>query len=124
MPGRGIELQNSFLNMTLGVVHAVVDPGVFTIVCVRQPPDPATVRPEPILRLALAGLKAKWKSGCSYRWESFAHLRSHPASSVRPAQLPCDEDNVRVRCVLSFCTQACQEPAEGHSPRPSGTCPY
>lgn len=31
------------------------------------PPDPATVRPEPILRLALAGLKAKWKSGCSYR---------------------------------------------------------
>jgi hypothetical protein len=40
---------------------------------VPQPPDPATVRPEPILRLAVDAVKAKWKAGCPYR-----HATSHP----------------------------------------------
>jgi hypothetical protein len=34
MPGRGIELQNSFLTMSSGVVHAVVDPVFFSCLCV------------------------------------------------------------------------------------------
>lgn len=33
-----------------------------------QAPDPSTVRPPPVLRLAVDQLKEKWVSGCSYRY--------------------------------------------------------
>jgi hypothetical protein len=38
------------------------------IVVLLQPPDPSTVRPQPVLQLAVDALKVKWKAGCTYRY--------------------------------------------------------